>query len=64
MNKGRVSLEHANFAAKKISRKTSAPVQVRQLGPADFGVFVVDPAKHSQGPGGVLVAQFHKGERT
>ena len=63
--KGNVDLEHARYAAKKISgnRKTSGVVQVRQLGPGQFGVFVVDPPKYPQGPVGALVTQFRKGEQ-
>ena len=65
MTKGNVNLESASSAAKKISRKTSGVVQVRQLGSGqnDFGVFVVDPPKYPQGPVGVLVSQYHKGEQ-
>ena len=63
MTKGSVDLESARSAAKKISRKTSGVVQVRQLGPGQFGVFVVDPPKYPQGPVGALVTQFRKGEQ-
>jgi hypothetical protein len=63
MTKGSVDLESASSAAKKISRKTSGVVQVRQLGPGQFGVFVVDPPKYPQGPVGALVTQFRKGEQ-
>jgi hypothetical protein len=63
MRKGPVSLEHASYAAKKISRKASGVVQVRHLGPGQFGVFVVDPPKYPHGPVGALIAQFRKGEQ-
>jgi hypothetical protein len=68
MRKGTVSFEHAHYAAKKISsnRKTSGVVQVRRLGPGqnDFGVFVIDGAKHRQGPAGVLVSQYRRGQQS
>jgi len=64
MRKGPVSLEHASYAAKKISRKTSGVVQVRQLGPGQFGVFVVDPPKYPGGPSGSLVSQYRRGQQS
>ena len=64
MRKGPVSLEHARYAAEKISRKSPGVVQVRQLGPGQFGVFVVDPARHPQGPVGVLVSEYRRGQQS
>jgi hypothetical protein len=66
-----VDLQHAFFAAKKVSgnRKLSGAegvVEVRRIGPGqhDFAVFIIDPAKHPQGPGGVLVTQFRRGRQS
>jgi len=64
MRKGPVSLEHARYAAEKISRKSPGVVQVRQVGPGQFGVFVVDPARHPQGPVGVLVSEYRRGQQS
>ena len=64
MRKGPVSLEHARYAAEKISRKSPGVVQVRQVGPGQFGVFVVDPPKYPGGPSGSLVSQNRRGQQS
>ena len=64
MTKGIADLKHARYAAEKISRKSPGVVQVRQVGPGQFGVFVVDPARHPQGPVGVLVSEYRRGQQS